>query len=265
MRRRSTPLTAPAATNPAGAAVDSLQRGLDILRCFQAGEHLLSAAEIARRLGLPRATTLRLLETLADHDFLLRADEGYGLHVGCFALGQAVLTGSALVRAARAPLQALADQHSVHALLAVGDRDDLLVLAHFAGVAAASWSLGAGTHLPVSGTAPGLAWLWAQAPDVQARWVAQLRAGADPAGLAGLWRAFHQLETTGICAADWAGQAGMEILAAPLVLPDGSTAVIACAKTRSGQSERQATALTSAMREALQMTRDALPRTTPGR
>ncbi len=260
MRRRSAPLTAAPAP-----AVDSLQRGLDILRCFAPGEDLLPAAEIARRMGLPRATTIRLLETLADHDFLLRGGGGedYGLHVGCFSLGQAVLAGSPLVRAARAPLQALADRYSVHALLAVGDRDDLLVLAHAAGVAAPAWILGVGARLPVADSAAGLAWLWAQGPQIQARWTATLREGRDPSRLARLWRAFHQLETDGSCADAWPDRGIATLLAAPLMLQDGSAAVVACARTVAAAPQHPATE--AAMREAVLAIRDALPLAGMGR
>jgi DNA-binding IclR family transcriptional regulator len=255
MRRRRTALT-PAPSE----AVNSLQRGLDILRCFQPAEDLLPATEIAQRLGLPRATARHLLDTLVEQDFLMRADDGerYGLHVACFAIGQAVLSGSALVRAARAPLQALADRHSVHALLAVGDRHDLLVLAHLTGVAAPAWTLGAGAHMPIADTAAGLAWLWAQAPQVQARWLSELRASSNPGALASLWRAFHELETGGLCATLWTQRSDMELLAAPLTLREGPTAVVACARATSAASNRPGKALESAMREALLTIREAV-------
>ncbi len=257
MRRRSAPLTAAPAP-----AVDSLQRGLDILRCFAPGEDLLPAAEIARRMGLPRATTIRLLETLADHDFLLRGGGGedYGLHVGCFALGQAVIGGSALVRAARPPLQALADRHSVHALLAVGDRDGLLVLAHVAGVAAANGPLGPGAHLPAARAAPGLAWLWAQAPHIQAHWMAGLREGGDAGALAALWRAFHELETGGVCTTSWPAEPCTACMATPLVMHDGTVAVLACTWNAGSPSERPDNVLSGALRQTAAMIRDSLPR-----
>ncbi|MEY4712936.1 MAG: hypothetical protein RIS88_2386 [Pseudomonadota bacterium] len=261
MRRRSAPLTA--GPRP---AVDSLQRGLDILRGFEPGEDILPVTEIARRLGLPRATTRRLLETLADDDFLLRAGDGqgYGLHVGCFAIGQAVLGGSALVRAARAPLQALADRHSVHALLAVGDGDALLVLAHLAGVAAPAWPLGVGARLPVADTAPGLAWLWAQPPPVQSQWMAELRASPEPGTLAALWRAFHELETRGTCATLWPDHPSSAMLATPLVLQDGSIAVVACAGTASDVAPQPDAALALALRNTPLAIHAALPRTSTG-
>jgi len=262
MRRRSTALT-PAPSQ----AVNSLQRGLDILRCFQPAEDLLPDTEIARRLGLPRATARRLLDTLVEQEFLMRADDGerYGLHVACFAIGQAVLSGSALVRAARAPLQALADRHSVHALLAVGDRHDLLVLAHLTGVAAPAWALGAGARLPIAETAAGLAWLWAQAPQVQARWISELRARSNPRALAGLWRAFHELETDGLCATSWAQRSDMTLLAAPLTLREGPAAVIACARTAAASDDRPGKALEIAMRETLLTIREALSQGHTGR
>ena len=66
MRRRD------AAINPVERShdaheVDSLHRGLEIMRSFRPGESTLSCSEIALRMGLRRATTQRLLDTLVAH------------------------------------------------------------------------------------------------------------------------------------------------------------------------------------------------------
>ncbi|MBA2965519.1 MULTISPECIES: IclR family transcriptional regulator [Ramlibacter] len=229
MRRRTVAL---AAAGPAGGddKIDSLQRGLEVLRCFQPGEGLLAVADIARRLALPKPTTRRLLDTLAQHGFVLRSPggESYGLHVASFVVGQAVLNGSPMVRQAQPLLQGLADRFAAHALLCVGDRRDMLVLAHRAAPGAPAWSVGAGLRLPIADTAVGHAWLWAQPATVQSAWMAHLRE-AGSGGAAEVWKAFHTIEASGTCESVRPERRQSLLLAAPVVWRDGATAVLACA------------------------------------
>ena len=74
MRRRTASALGHAAAAP--DRIDSLQRGLEVLRCFGPGEGLLTVGDIAGRLALPKATARRLLDTLATHAFLLRSPSG---------------------------------------------------------------------------------------------------------------------------------------------------------------------------------------------
>lgn len=267
MRRRGTSLLAAAApaAAPLAAAVDSLQRGLEVLRCFHPGEDLLQATEITRRLGLSRTTTRRLLDTLAAQGFLQRSTDGeaFRLHVASFVVGQATLSGSALVRAAKPQLHALADQFSVHALLCVGDRGELLVLSHQSGVAAQPWLLGAGARLPLGDTAPGHAWLWAQSSATQGEFLARMRERASTSSsLASVWRAFHDLETRGTCSSVWSGRGGVSITAAALSPHEGLTAVICCVKV--GMEGSLDPACAHALQQCAQAIRDEVQRD-PGR
>ena len=251
MRRRAE--ASPLATHEAPpAAIDSLQRGLEAMRCFRPGEDALSDAEIARRLVLPRRTTRRLLDTLALHGFVLQAPrtDTFRLHVACFVVGQAVLNGAPLVRQAAPILQVLANRFDVHALLAVPDRSDMLVLSHQVGAAAAGFKLGAGARVPTAETALGRAWLWTQPAAVQGQWLAELRAAAQ--GQAGnthaadLYQAFHDIEEGGACFSfgGWRRDAGL--VATPIVLDDGRAAAIACLRRTAGTGhhrfERECTA-----------------------
>lgn len=262
MRRRNIVAAAAVQHKAPAGTVDSLQRGLEALRCFQPGEDLLVTSELMRRLGLSRPTTGRLLDTLVAHGFLLRAPQGdaYGLHVSSFVVGQAVLSGSGLVRKARPVLQALADRFSVHALLCVGDRRELLVLAHMSGLAAQPWLLGAGGRLPVAETAVGRAWLWAQPPAVQSEYVALLRESVAGARaklkVAAVWQAFHDIEEGGTCRSSVPESAGAEMLAAPLVLRDGSTAAVACARAAAAGQVTLDAECVAALREAAQAIRE---------
>src|ERR1700761_8378834 len=70
--------------------VPGLERGLRILTEFSPREPLLGAAELSRRLGIPRTTVFRLLQTLEALGFLERADRGdrnYRLGVAVLRLG----------------------------------------------------------------------------------------------------------------------------------------------------------------------------------
>ncbi|MES2052791.1 MAG: helix-turn-helix domain-containing protein [Pseudomonadota bacterium] len=231
MRRRTTIAQTPPA--PA-AAVDSLQRGLEALRCFRPGDDTLGTAELASRLNLPRNTTLRLLTTLQAHGFLRRlpdTDE-FSLDVECLFVGQALLGSSLLVRRARPVLQTLAARFGLHVLLCVPERLDMLTLLHTSGSAAKPLPLAAGLTLPVATTALGCAWLWTQQPAVQGEWLARLRESAPATGgdsqAAKIYQAFHEIEKGGTCFSqdDWRKDVSM--VAAPLVMRDGSTAAIAC-------------------------------------
>lgn len=59
-----------------------------ILEVFTPEEPVLTGGEIARRAGLSRATTARILSELARHDFVDRVPSGYQIGIRCFELGQ---------------------------------------------------------------------------------------------------------------------------------------------------------------------------------
>lgn len=236
---------APAANAPADA-VDSLQRGLEVLRCFNPGDDALDAAELARRLSLSRPTTRRLLDTLEHHGFLLRAPgtDKFGLHVSCLIVGQAVLGSSVLVKAARPLLQPFAERLGVNVLACVQERSELMVLAQSTAAGAPAGAPGPGMRLPVAGSALGHAWLWKQTAQVQAAWLAQLRntvrnvAGAGASQAAAVYRAFQELEERGVCQAPDTGRRDVTCFAAPVALPGGAVAVIGCMRTDGGGRDR---------------------------
>jgi DNA-binding IclR family transcriptional regulator len=224
-----------AATPP----VDSLQRGLEVLRCFRPGEDALEAAEVASRLALPAATARRLLETLEAQGFLLRAEGStrFGLHVACLVLGQAVVGSSALARSAQPLLHLFSERFGGSGIACVHERDHMLMLAHAAADTAGlhgaggTRALGVGMQVPVATSAFGHAWLWTQDAQVQALWLARLREGAQAAGNApALYRAFHELEAHGVCQVSEPARRDIVTFAAPLTLHDGSVAVIGCVR-----------------------------------
>ncbi len=255
MRRPQLPLAPGDDDASASGPVDSLQRGLEVLRCFGPADNALDVTEVARRMALSRPTTRRLLDTLAQHGFLLRqpGTDQYGLHVACLILGQAVLGHSALVKAARPLLPRFAELFGVYVMTAVQERSDVLVMSASAPAGQSVAGPGVGMRLPLRSTALGHAWLWAQGAQTQAHWLARLRkeAAGQPGLLAGLYRSFQALEEQGACQTQAPEPRAPTCLASPVVLPTGAVAVVACLVSTmdDAQADERARACAAALPE----------------
>src|SRR5439155_5468297 len=98
--------------------VPALRRGLAVLRVL-AVRGPVSAAAIARELGLPRSSTYHLLTELESSGFVahLAAERRYGLGIAAFELGSAYLRHDPLQRLAGPLLRKLVGQAGHTALL----------------------------------------------------------------------------------------------------------------------------------------------------
>jgi len=200
-------------TNASQAAsdVDSLQRGLEILRLFHPPQTSLSLGEISIRLGIPRATAQRLAETLVDQGFLRHgpAVDRYQPDASCFLLGHALLVSNAIGRIARPILEETAEQLGGHLVLGLRDRISMLCLGYAAARGATPINLlGPGFRVPLTATALGRAWLWSQPASVQGELIQRTKDDASDQAtrtIGGLYRAFQELEEEGFCISvgDW--------------------------------------------------------------
>lgn len=204
MRRRSTPgiTTASLPADDGLTGVDSLRRGLEILRSLRPIDKSVSVQETATRIGIARTTTGRLMDTLAAHGFLrpLAGTERYEPDVSCLVLGHALRASLPLLDTARPIMQSLADRVDANVVLAVRDRLEMLVLEAVEGRTPAGDAFGAGSLLPMASTSIGRAFLWAQPGATQGEIVERLRAdSANARALPGLYRAFQEMEESGYC------------------------------------------------------------------
>lgn len=98
--------------------VPALRRGLAVLRLLAGKAGPVTAAAVARELGLPRSTTYHLLGELADAGFVthLPEERRYGLGLAAFELGSAYLRHDPLERLARPLLRRLIERtgHTAH-------------------------------------------------------------------------------------------------------------------------------------------------------
>jgi DNA-binding IclR family transcriptional regulator len=137
--------------------VPALLRGLQVLEQFSRSEPLLTGAELAKRLGLPRASVFRILTTLEQAGYLERqADSAeYRLGVAVLRLGFEVLASMDLAEHARPIIEALRDATGYSSHVVVRDGREVVFIAKAAGHSTLFNSIKVGARLPAHATVLG--------------------------------------------------------------------------------------------------------------
>lgn len=149
--------------------VPAATRALSALRLLAQSSTPLSAATIAKALGLPRSTTYHLLTAMAESGFVvhLPAERRWGLGVSAFEVGAAYRRNDPLVAIARPVLTQLVKQFSPQPLAAqLGTLDgiDTLYLLRVDSTRKLDVVTDVGVRLPAVLTASGRAILTALPP-----------------------------------------------------------------------------------------------------
>lgn len=186
------------------AEVDSLRRGLELLRLFDARHRTLQMTDIAAKLGLSRVTAAKLVATLESNNFLRPSgtgDGGFEPHVACLALGRAVKRGLRIVEVAQPRMLALSQRFGVHVTLSTRDRLHMLVVEHVVPSGQVRMGLDTGARLPMVNSASGRAYLWAQPEPARSKLLKLVKEDASQATFrqAALEAAFQELEKRGWC------------------------------------------------------------------
>ena len=147
--------------------VQSLERGLQVIRCFTADRPDLSVTEVAERTHISRAAARRILVTLEQLGYVARNQAGlFHLQPAILTLGYAYLSGQQLPQVARPFLQEVARQLQGSSSLGVLDGADVLFVARAGSPSLLTTSLSVGSRLPAHVTAMGRV-LLAELPDEQ--------------------------------------------------------------------------------------------------
>lgn len=111
--------------------VPALERGLRILELFNAGDPVLTPNLIAQRLGLPRTTALRLVQTLQTLGYLERANRDRDVRLGArvMKLGFDYLSSLALTDIGTPVIERLRDATGFASHLVVRDGRDVVFVA----------------------------------------------------------------------------------------------------------------------------------------
>ena len=87
------------ATREGGRAPEYLEvlaRGVRVMECFRDGRNGLSVSDVAKRVGIPRASARRALLTLADLGYVEDQGRAYALTPKVLTLASAFLTSNAV-------------------------------------------------------------------------------------------------------------------------------------------------------------------------
>lgn len=156
--------------NAEPAPLQTVDRALRLLMCFDASRAEWGVSELARFIGWDKSVTQRLLATLAYRGFLLndRRTRQYRLGPAVFELGQLALRANPLAALVRPGLEDVARCSGETALFTVPDRDEAQCLGAVDGPASVRYSTQVGGRTPGHAGAGGKV-LFAWRPEAEQR------------------------------------------------------------------------------------------------
>ena len=158
-QRESESQSPTANTAPAGERylVPALQRGMQLLAQFSRDERELGGAELSRRLGIPRASVFRLLQTLEQMGFVERVGDSasYRLGIAVLRLGFEYLASMELTEHGRPIIDDLCGATGLSSHLVVRDGREVVFVAKSAGRSFMFNSIQVGARLPAHATVLG--------------------------------------------------------------------------------------------------------------
>ncbi|RPF19620.1 IclR family transcriptional regulator domain-containing protein [Myceligenerans xiligouense] len=150
-----------------GEFVQSLERGLAVIRAFGAGHPAMTLSEVAREAGLSRASARRFLHTLVELGYVATDGRSFALRPRALELGYAYLSGLTLPEVAQPHLEALSEQVGESTSVAVLDGADVVYVARVATRRIMSAAIQVGTRFPAYATSMGRAVLSARDDEVR--------------------------------------------------------------------------------------------------
>jgi IclR family transcriptional regulator, pca regulon regulatory protein len=150
----------PEPTHPRAPAGDpyfmeSLARGLSVIRAFGTGRPRLTGAEVAAITGLSRASARRCLHTLTVLGYATASNGAYGLTPAVLSLAQAYLGTDSLASLAQPILDRLSEDIQEATAVVVLDGDEVVFLARASARRILSVAVSVGSRLPAVWTASG--------------------------------------------------------------------------------------------------------------
>jgi IclR family transcriptional regulator, pca regulon regulatory protein len=135
--------------------VQSLERGLAVIRAFDAESPELTLSDVARGTGLSRAAARRFLLTLVELGYV-RADNGrFSLRPRVLELGYAFLSGLGLPEVAQPHMEALVARVNESSSVSVLDDTDIVYVVRVPTRRIMAITLAVGTRLPAYPTSMG--------------------------------------------------------------------------------------------------------------
>ncbi|MGH9089906.1 MAG: IclR family transcriptional regulator domain-containing protein [Acidimicrobiales bacterium] len=173
-----------------GDFVQSLARGLSVIRAFGAHRPALTLAEAAAATGLSRAAARRFLLTLVDLGYVRYDGRRFSLRPRVLDLGYAYLSGLSLAEVAQPHVEELVAQVHESSSIAVLDGGDIVYVVRVPTSRIMRVAISIGTRFPAYCTSMGRVLLAAKPPGELDAFLAQVdlaprtaRTVTDPARL----------------------------------------------------------------------------------
>ncbi|WP_305783581.1 IclR family transcriptional regulator domain-containing protein [Symbioplanes lichenis] len=145
--------------------VQSLERGLAVIRAFDAGRPELTLSDVARHCDLTRAAARRFLLTLTDLGYVRTDGRLFSLTPRVLELGYSFLSSLSLPEVAQPHLEDLAARVHESSSLSVLDGDDIVYVARVPTRRIMTVAINVGTRFPAYATSMGRVLLAAHPDD----------------------------------------------------------------------------------------------------
>ncbi|HZM76076.1 MAG TPA: IclR family transcriptional regulator C-terminal domain-containing protein [Candidatus Limnocylindrales bacterium] len=135
--------------------VQSLERGLAVIRAFDAAHPELTLSEVAAATSVTRAAARRFLLTLAELGYVRSDGRLFSLTPKVLELGYAYLSSLSLPDVAEPHLETLATEVNESSSISVLDRDDVVYVARVPVSRIMTVTISVGTRFPAYATSMG--------------------------------------------------------------------------------------------------------------
>ncbi|MGH9249970.1 MAG: IclR family transcriptional regulator [Acidimicrobiales bacterium] len=244
--------------------VKSLERGLAVIRAFDAEHTALTLSEVARSTGLTRAAARRFLLTLVELGYMRTDGRLFALRPRILELGYAYLSSLSLPEVAQPHMETLVAQVHESCSVSVLDGDEVVYVARVPTKRIMAVAISVGTRFPAHATSMGRV-LLAHQPDA---WLDQYlattelrpftrRTVTDPEKLRGI---LTRVRAQGYALVDQELEEGLRSLAVPIRNGTGLpvAAMNVSAHASRGTSESIRRELLPPLREAARRIEDDL-------
>lgn len=203
-----------------GDFVQSLSRGLDVIRAFGPDHQKMTLSEVARTTELSRAAARRFLLTLAALGYVRTDGRSFSLTPRVLELGYAYLSALSLTEVAQPHVEDLVERVHESSSVAVLDEDDVVYVVRVPTHRIMTVSISVGTRFPAYATSMGRV-LLANLPGEQLdRYLSRVvlasltkRTVTDPAKFR---RILEQVRAQGFVTTDQELEHGLRSAAAPI-------------------------------------------------
>ena len=145
--------------------VQSLDRGLSVIRAFDASRPELALSDVARETGLTRATARRFLLTLVSLGYVRQDGNRFSLRPRVLELGYSYLSALSLPELAQPHMETLVAQVNESSSIAVLDDTEIVYVVRVPTSRIMSITIAVGTRLPAYPTSMGRVLLAALDPE----------------------------------------------------------------------------------------------------